>query len=197
MVLKKINKKGAEGVSLTGTIAGLALLLIVVVILVFFFAKGSGSWGDFFGNLFGGTAPNIESVVTGCKAACGAASYNDYCTLKRDVIFVAKGAKEKWNCAELERRIPGVGLDICDKVSCTGEVVKCKDLGISNCRGLDPSKCTIDWIAGTTVAEYQKNNIGAGKTYLSIDDLTGMVTDLAESNQQKANGMVCVKLVKP
>lgn len=196
MVLKKINKK-AEGVSMLGVTASIVLIVLLLVALVYFFLGGSRSWSDFFGNLFGGTAPNVETVITGCKAACGAASYNDYCTLKRDVVFVKKGPKEQWSCSELERRIPGVGLEICDKVSCTGEVVKCKELMISNCREVDPSKCNIDWILAATVADYQKNNLGPGKIYIAIDDLTGMVSDVAEVNQYKTQGMVCVRTLKP
>ncbi|VVB78625.1 Uncharacterised protein [uncultured archaeon] len=195
MELRKINKK-AEGVSMTGTLAGLALLVILIVVLVFWFAKGSGSWSDVFGNLFGGTTPNVESVVQGCKSACSAALYNDYCTLQRDVIFVKKGSKEQWTCAGLEGRVPNVGLEPCTNLVCSVQLVKCKDLATSQCHDADPTKCLVDWIDSKTFTDYKTNNVGPGKTYVSIDDLTGYVTDMAEANQQKANGKVCVKTVR-
>ncbi|MEK6859883.1 MAG: hypothetical protein AABX54_03640 [Nanoarchaeota archaeon] len=196
MELRKINKKAQDSPSVLGVVFSIVLIGLVVVMLIFFFMKGTGSWSDFFGNIFGGSSVNVPNVVTGCNLACSTNNKEDYCNLKRDVVFIKGGKKEQWTCQELPMRIPiPEGLNSCD-IQCSNQVVKCKELAISNCRGLDPAKCTIDWVTSVNVADYQKNNLGAGKTYLAIDDLTGYVTDIAEANQYKAQGMVCVKLVK-
>ena len=180
MELRKINKKAQDSPSVLGVVFSIVLIGLVVVMLIFFFMKGTGSWSDFFGNIFGGSSVNVPNVVTGCNLACSTNNKEDYCNLKRDVVFIKGGKKEQWTCQELPMRIPiPEGLNSCD-IQCSNQV----------------AKCTIDWVTSVNVADYQKNNLGAGKTYLAIDDLTGYVTDIAEANQYKAQGMVCVKLVK-
>lgn len=195
MELRKVNKK-AQGFE-WGTILAGVVALVILVLLLFFIMKGGGSWGDFIGNIFGGSSVNVANVVIGCNSKCSANIASDYCTLPIDVVFVKGGKKESWTCQALQGRVPRPeGLNLCD-IQCSNQVVKCADLVISNCQGLDSTKCTINWVASANVVDYQKNQLGVGKTYIAIDDVTGYVTDVAEVNQQKAQGMVCVKLVKP
>lgn len=194
---KEMNEK-AQGGMTWGTILAGVIALIILVLVLFFLMSSSGSWSDFMGNIFGGSTVNVANVVTGCKSACSTNIPDDYCTLKRSIVFVKGGKKELWTCQELQLRVPRLeGLEPCDNIQCSTQVVKCSDLVISNCHGLDPSKCQITWIPVATFTDYKANNMGQGKTYVSIDDLTGYVTDVNEQNQYKAQGQVCAKTIKP
>ncbi len=190
MKMRKLSKRGQEGVSLTGTVAALLLLLVVVVVLIFFWMRSTGSTSDFWGNLFGGGQVNVENVVQGCKTACSGALTYDYCQKSRDVIFEKKGKKESWTCVELEKRVPSVGMEPCD-IQCNVQIVKCEELMESKCRG--DANCEVRWLDTKTFDDY-KQNIGPGKTYSQINDITGEVTDV---NDKKAAGHnVCAQVIR-
>lgn len=111
----KMNKKGAEGVSMTGVIIGIILLLVVLVVLIYFFSTGSGNlWQKILG--YGGGKVNVQSIVDSCKIACTTSATYDYCTKERDIIFTANGAVEKKKCKDLEGAM--YGLDACPSINC-------------------------------------------------------------------------------
>jgi hypothetical protein len=198
----KMNKKAAE--MTIGTIIVIILALVVLVVLIYGFSTGwSNLWNNIIG--YGGGQINVQTVVDSCKLACTTQATFDYCTKLRNVNAQGSDGKVKTFETTCEKLRAGgiftttkpagdsVSLSAQDfgdcGMNCFGadDCAKAKDTACVDNAGKAIAKCNTQWMTPAELATNQQNDVGTGKKYLEISQVSNVAA--------KGNGDVCTKIV--
>lgn len=143
-MLKEMNKRGQEGVSLTT----LLLIILGVVVIVVIILGFTGAFGFIFGKVDILPGQDLQAVVTSCAIAGSNGLVADYCLTFKEIEI--NGEKQYVNC-EADSVQTGMSNEqkVADKVKTCAQAESepkyyCEQLKISQKNRYDPKKITVN-----------------------------------------------------
>lgn len=174
------SKKGAE-MTIT-TIIVIVLVLVVLIVVIVGFTSG---WANLRDKIFGFlTKANTDTIVQACQTACSTNSVNDYCTMKRTVVFADTRDKNKtkeYTCKILESE--QIGLELCTNIDCSEVLKTCAQLGGE---WYNSTSATKQLVSGNCPPTVKINNVDS-----AVEDVTGRVGEAVDKARIPAGDKCC------